>query len=274
MFTICKLSTNYIAINGNVEKALLYNIDDSNDEENKSSVEAEEYNNKTIFFLRQQRDMLKEICGENARKLRDVEQFVQAMGSIRDDIRTKQQIENPTDAIEKVENEHTFPDYRLIIDGKMAEIREQEKNNDVGEVSEYHKFSLEVRDRLGEKEKRKEDEDELEVIPTQNNDSERSLKCPITGMFYENPLRNKVCGHVYSKSGFQQMLRSKKAKCPVFGCNNKNVSQSQLEEDFEMEMRIRRYMSRIQREREASHLSNSDEDDDEEETPARMTVIE
>ena len=56
-------------------------------------------------------------------------------------------------------------------------------------------------------------------------------------------MRNKICGHVYSYKGIQHHLKSNK-QCPMPGCSNTNVTMSQLEEDEEMTMKIRRFQFR------------------------------
>ena len=63
-----------------------------------------------------------------------------------------------------------------------------------------------------------------------------------------NPYRNKVCGHTYEPDGIKLYLRPKHT-CPVAGCSNNRVSMSDLEEDVELAMNIKRYSRGLERER-------------------------
>jgi len=95
---------------------------------------------------------------------------------------------------------------------------------------------------LGEKEANQKEggDDDIEIV--RNLSQQVSLKCTVTTMLLEEQLKNKVCGHVFSKKGIQQLLRggSRQCKCPVAGCNNGNVSMAQLQKDQEMEFALRR----------------------------------
>lgn len=273
-----------ISFNGDVQKALLDNSDvkvgnkDQNEERKKANEDIE-------HFLKEQREKVKALSVGNVKRLQDVELFVKALGSIRDDIRTKQDIEgNESASLEETDAINNPPDYQLIIKEKMEDLRENAKNNDISEDFIYeHRYCRNVRERLGEKEKKRkprrsrggydDEEDELEIIDSNTNDNQNSLKCPMTGTLFENPLRNKVCGHVYSKAGFEMMLQTRNRKCPVVGCLNQNVTRAQLEEDYEMEMRVKRYKNRIQREKQAQNEFSDGEDEDQPEESVPMTVI-
>jgi SUMO ligase MMS21 Smc5/6 complex component len=130
------------------------------------------------------------------------------------------------------------------------------------------KFCREIRSSLGIKEhasrgKKGDDSDEeLEVL--RNPAGTQSLKCPITAMLYEEPLRNKVCGHVYSKEGIVQMLRARQTRCPVAGCRNGVVTMEQLEEDMETAMKVKRQRRREETERQqrASQAIYDSEDEE------------
>ncbi|KAL7556574.1 hypothetical protein ACA910_016216 [Epithemia clementina (nom. ined.)] len=81
--------------------------------------------------------------------------------------------------------------------------------------------------------------EDVQIVETSNQQSgyyrADKKRCPITAQVLENPVRNKVCGHVYSRKGIElllQQMRQRKATvkcpCPVAGCNNQAVTKTQL----------------------------------------------
>ena len=110
------------------------------------------------------------------------------------------------------------------------------------------------------------DDDDIEVVRN-NNAGSASFKCPISTLWMENAVRNKVCGHHYSREGITQHMQTmrNKASCPITGCNNQNVTKSQLEDDPEMSARVKRQRRREQREEEVkmSQALDCDEEEDE-----------
>ncbi|KAL3764065.1 hypothetical protein ACHAW5_000540 [Stephanodiscus triporus] len=139
-----------------------------------------------------------------------------------------------------------------------------------------------IREALGEKIKKKkrsrssrggdddddDDDDDLEIV--RNKDDVHALKCPITGMLFENPVRNKVCSHVYDKAGLAQLLSMRKTTCPMPGCSNRSLSLAQVEEDEQMKLKVKRHRTRELAERRKRDL----EDDDDDQEGAGYTVIE
>lgn len=283
-----------ISIHGDVQKALLQ--DDADHENNNAGKADEKKADDEVGaepFLIEQRTKLKEFTAENVRRSQDLEYFLRALDSVRADVRAKQQVEEGNNTINgSGEEEHTTvsPDYTKVIQNKIDSLRVQSQMSDVSDSSVYdHQFCQEMRARLGEKEKRRkkssstrrscggddDDEDELEIIPTQSTDSEKTLKCPITGTWYEKPLRNKLCKHVISTAGFELMSKTKKFACPVYGCTNK-YTKDQLEDDIEMEMKVARHRTRMRREQELTQQNeeSSGAEEEEEEANAKMTIIE
>jgi Zinc-finger of the MIZ type in Nse subunit len=129
------------------------------------------------------------------------------------------------------------------------------------------------------------DDDEIEVMrnvdtqpansgamgaaPTTNH--HQHLKCPISREFMMDAVRNKVCHHIYSRAGIMahiQQSGGRPTKCPVFGCSNRSVAVSQLDDDIETTMNakreVRRQDQRKQLQKEASAAANSLVDTDEE----------
>uniref|UniRef100_A0A0B6ZR91 E3 SUMO-protein ligase NSE2 n=1 Tax=Arion vulgaris TaxID=1028688 RepID=A0A0B6ZR91_9EUPU len=70
---------------------------------------------------------------------------------------------------------------------------------------------------------------------------EINIKCPFTGQVMVNPVRNKICNHVYDKDGITAYINSRraKAKCPVGGCENKDpITKENLEDHKDMKKYI------------------------------------
>lgn len=87
-----------------------------------------------------------------------------------------------------------------------------------------------------ERNARAHDEDDLEMT----YHTKRSLKCPITMMTFQHPMRSKVCVHVFSKHAITEMLKRNGGviDCPVAGCD-KQLTEDYLERDRVMERRVR-----------------------------------
>ena len=75
-------------------------------------------------------------------------------------------------------------------------------------------------------------------------DDIHSLSCPITGMIFTNPVKNKICNHRYDRIGLSQLLGARKMFCPIPGCDNKKLSNTQVEDDEYMKVRVERYLIR------------------------------
>ena len=88
-----------------------------------------------------------------------------------------------------------------------------------------------------------------------------SLMCPVICKLLENPMKNKVCGHIYSLAGLKHLLRnSRRCACPVAGCQNNNVTMEQVEEDVETQFKIRREKRRQDAAATQQQYSQADED--------------
>lgn len=69
---------------------------------------------------------------------------------------------------------------------------------------------------------------------------EEALYCPITKKPFEDPVRNKLCNHCYSKAAINEILTRKHSiKCPVGGCT-KQVTMPNLIPDRELARRVKR----------------------------------
>jgi|Transcript_13134 hypothetical protein len=219
-------------------------------------------------FLQEQRENLKNFAEGNAQRLREVNHFIKAVGEVRDEVQAKQQTQE-----ENAGDSSSSPtDYANSIRNKIEKNRVQDEANQV--ELRLEDYPVEMRSRLGEKEPKKrkqkgrrsiddDDDDDLEVINTQSGgiDSVQSLKCPFTSSFYEDPVRNKVCGHTYSRAGLMQLINTRgQQPCPVTGCSNNSVTMNQCEDDMEMIMKVHRYKRREEIEKQQRMATMDDED--------------
>ena len=131
-------------------------------------------------------------------------------------------------------------------------------------------FSREILTELGDKDataaggSNEEDED-IQVMGSGSTNP--NLKCPITTALLEDPVKNQVCGHVYSQKAMEAMLQNRgRTKCPVPGCTNTQVTNSQLVPDVQMDTLVRRERRRLEKakEQQASQAQMVDSDEEEE----------
>mgnify|MGYP001024200388 CR=1 FL=1 len=63
-----------------------------------------------------------------------------------------------------------------------------------------------------------------------------STKCAITGQTMTNPMRSRICGHVFSEAGWMSLFgRKREIKCPQGGCGTSNVTKEDLVPDKKRE---------------------------------------
>jgi len=130
-------------------------------------------------------------------------------------------------------------------------------------------------DNMGPKKKRKKaapstpppdsSDDDLIVVKTEHNTID-----PITKKEIEEPVKNKLCGHVYEKSSIYSMIelarsQSKSVRCPYLGCNQKDFTKKDLLKDKEVKEHIekvrdeREEEARVKKEKEAEKRKQKEE---------------
>jgi E3 SUMO-protein ligase NSE2 len=112
-------------------------------------------------------------------------------------------------------------------------------------------------------------DDDIEVLPPANSAASATVKCPITQTYLEKPVKNKQCGHVYSKDAITSMIRTsarqgRNCSCPVAGCVVQQLHLEDLQDDVESEMAVTREKHRLQLENERRQAELMDSDEDEE----------
>jgi SUMO ligase MMS21 Smc5/6 complex component len=85
-----------------------------------------------------------------------------------------------------------------------------------------------------------------EDFAIENSQTDHIPMDPFTRHEVQEPLRNKHCKHVYDKEGITNYInQSRKARCPVIGCNNRQViTFNDLVEDLELSAQIQRIRHR------------------------------
>jgi Zinc-finger of the MIZ type in Nse subunit len=213
-------------------------------------------------FLREQKDAVKKIAEENVERERNVDAFVSAVRTVQ-----QQVVQSPSSSSSGNDetNDEAVVDYQKAIDQAMQQHRSV-MNIHIHQEAMYRDVAAALGEPVAAPKKKNgknDDDDDIEVVQTESQGA--TLKCPITGAFMEDAVRNKVCQHVYSRAGITAHIQ-KRCECPMVGCGNKQVTMSQLEDDVETVMNVRREKRRQDRQTQlqasqASDLMDSDEDE-------------
>jgi len=211
--------------------------------------------------IQEQRTRMKKLSERNVENTRTVNAFVGALQQVKTQVQQQQQTQEES----TTENEPL--DYEKIIVQKMQDYRTSQQTSELDLKDEQ--YCREIVKSLGEVQQgasrnKNDDDDELQVLRNPNNAT--SLKCPIMGSLVEDPVKSKVCGHVYSRVGIMDLMRRRtKVACPVAGCHNSSLTKEQLEDDVETAMKVRRQRRREEQERQSRMTQELDLDDSEEE---------
>jgi hypothetical protein len=198
-------------------------------------------------FLEEQRQRLKNLASDNVLRSREINSFVAAL----------QYLGNATNNAEIADN------YETALAERMKHEQQAQKSMQLDMTQET--YYMDICSKLGEAVAHGGDDD-LEVMA---GESIQNLKCPLSLTLFVDPVKNKVCGHVYSKNAIIQHLKRSKV-CPLSGCTNTHVTQSQLEVDMETAQLVRRERAReAERHRQQSQSAidadgNEDEDEEDE----------
>uniref|UniRef100_A0AAZ1X547 E3 SUMO-protein ligase NSE2 n=1 Tax=Oreochromis aureus TaxID=47969 RepID=A0AAZ1X547_OREAU len=76
--------------------------------------------------------------------------------------------------------------------------------------------------------------------------SQVNFTCPLTQVEMVNPVKNKKCNHHYDEAAILSLIKTrhsqkKKCRCPVVGCGNTDVKDSDLIPDQMLRRRIQSY---------------------------------
>lgn len=83
---------------------------------------------------------------------------------------------------------------------------------------------------------------------------------PLTKNPLINPVRNKLCKHVYEKTSITEAIRmNSRTRCPVMGCGNKHfLALNHLEEDNLLKKKLAHLRAQEQKEAEREEETDSD----------------
>lgn len=225
-------------------------------------------------FLTSAYSRLKAVAEGNAKRMYEIDYFIDAVKEVRTEVEKNQA---NTAAANGPEDNTEAPNYERSMQDAYEKAKQKGENDPNRVPTNEHEMTNQVREILGEKIHKKarasrggnDSDDELEVVRG-NVEDEHALKCPVTGMLFKDPVKNKVCGHTYDRAGLMQLLGMRKTTCPIPGCSNKSLSISQVEVDEEMVLRVRRHLKREEAEKRKRDL----EDDDDDEEGGNYTVLE
>lgn len=248
---LLKSTAHRMAINGSLESNLL------------SMIKSDEGDN--IFpeddiksFMEEQRQRIKNLAEQNALRERKIDNFIGAINQLK--------VKVATDGAAELGGGEAK--YESVI----ADLMQQEEDNHPMDAKTSEMY-IDICDKLGEKVKRPGtaagDDDDIEIVRN-NTATEQNYKCPMTSKLMEDPVKNKVCGHVYSREGIDVWMKSRRNDhpCPVTGCTNQSVTPGQLEDDAFTARLVKRYKRQQDKETEqramsqAHNLEDSDDDDE------------
>lgn len=214
-------------------------------------------------WLREQREGLVKAAKDTIHSQREIDYFTDALAALRDEALQSSNDDNG-DVIDNI-------DYETVLPEKMKEIRDARSGMELD--LEEEEVVLTLRKALGESvassAKKEPDDDELELVePTMP--AGQDLQCPFLGKLLEEPLKNNICQHVYSRRGLQSYLKSRgrsSAPCPIPGCANRNITANQCLPDMGMKMKVKRYQRGLAANKEklsqrAIDIDGDDDDDD------------
>ena len=257
---ICEAAAPRFAKGGELEETLLSMVEYINDA---SVLSAEQIQS----FLQESRNTVKQIAEVNVNNTRNVDVFLNA-------VRTMKQIETQNaDNPAQMEQAAEDPGERFQSIYEKAQSEQAKMNLDMTQEKHYRDICEAMGEKVGTVKTNKNEDEEDEIEMVQNAASQTvMLQCPITRLDMTNPVKNKVCGHVYSREGIlghiQQCHRSRKShcQCPYAGCANTRVTPEQLEDDLRTANLIKRELRRRDHSKEvqASQADNLVDSDGEE----------
>lgn len=240
-----------LVINGTVESDLMSMVNNGDNNEEENLLPEEDIQS----FLLEQRERLKGIAEKNVDRTRQIDHFIGAINAL------KSKVANDTTG----ELNEAGTEYESIIAELMKEEADRDNQMDPKESETYKDLC----EKLGEKVKRGNDDDDIEVIRNDNGTEVANYKCPITATLMEDPVKSTLCGHIFSKVGIESMFKNGTCKCPVYGCNNAKITASDLNDDPYTATAVKRQKRKAAQEAEQMALSQAavdlDGDDDGEE---------
>jgi len=202
-------------------------------------------NEELQTFLQTQKQRLMKVTEELVKQNRTVDTFCESLKNVKNSLDEENYNTNYETRIQtemqKVKSDSTYLDM-----AQESAVREMQKT--LGLLSE------EVN--LGDA--------ELEVLVPKHNS--RSLRCPLSGAYFEDPMKCRVCYHIYSRNALEQFLkqaRGRNCKCPVPGCSNSHLTIKSCDPDPTTAMRVKKQQRMSAREKELRMSQAASVDSDE-----------
>jgi len=212
----------------------------------------DDVNGQNAEFLNDLRNKMKVIAKENIRQKGDWEVLSSAVMAV---------AKEATHSTDGSNDDAADLNYEKLIEEKIVQIQAAKETQGAEVFVESDPAYAQVLEAMGEKSKNRNNDDDIELVEEDEAGggvSEQLLKCPITSLLMEDAVKNKVCGHIYSKQGVLSLFRSRNRSCPMPGCMNRNMNQDQLQDDIITRQKVKRFKKRKQQE---SQMEN-DEDVD------------
>uniref|UniRef100_A0A3B4BCI9 E3 SUMO-protein ligase NSE2 n=1 Tax=Periophthalmus magnuspinnatus TaxID=409849 RepID=A0A3B4BCI9_9GOBI len=162
---------------------------------------------------------------ECAKLDRDINHFVDIVQQVTSDVRvTSQEPENMFSLSEDVKRQFEI---------KLSQLSDAELHNHQKVIA--FKYSIK---NCQDQERLEELDEDIAVTQSQVN-----FTCPLTTVEMVNPVKNKKCNHHYDEEAIVNLITNrhsqrKKCRCPVVGCANSDVKESDLVLDQVLRRRI------------------------------------
>jgi len=220
------------------------------------------------------RETIKRLALQNVAHHRQVQAYLQGLRTLPNHVAASQQQQQQDEEEGDENNNPSVIDYPKVLKEAMSTSFAQMEEDNVR--PEEDSWYLTVVNTLNEPKSGtrgqdgadEDEDDEIAVMRNGDSNGTTNLKCPITGMLMEEPMKNKVCGHVYEKHAILNHIRKDHSRrCPVPGCSSRGITPNQLVEDRTTLVLIRRQKIRDQKQREIQKQSQNaiemDDSDDE-----------
>nr|XP_040020405.1 E3 SUMO-protein ligase NSE2 isoform X1 [Gasterosteus aculeatus aculeatus] len=165
---------------------------------------------------------------ECAKLDREINCFVDIVQQVTAEVST-QQPETMVDLSAKVREQFTE---------KLATLSDAELHNHQKVVAFKESIKNSVNQANQESAETTEEDEDIRVTQSQVN-----FTCPLTQVEMVKPMKNKKCNHHYDEDAIMSLIKTKqkqkkKCRCPVVGCGNADVKQSDLIPDQILRRRI------------------------------------
>lgn len=198
------------------------------------------------------RQSLKTFAKDNVAKERQLKAYMNAIKVVTENHSSSQENDD--------ENENESQDFQQQMEASYTKELQTIENNSVM-VTQEQKY-LKLCRQLGQEE---DQDDELAIVNPNSTDSVARIKCPITAIIMDEPVRSKVCMHAFTKAAILNHLTMSRF-CPMPGCGNDRMTRNELEDDPDTALLVRRHKKRKEHAKrsraQAQSALDMDDDDD------------